>query len=70
VAIEKVTGTLRGRSGSFVLQHLGTMTQGVPQLSVTVVPDSGTGELAGLTGKMNIIIADGKHSYEFEYTIP
>jgi hypothetical protein len=46
------------------------MTQGVPQLSVTVVPDSGTGELAGLTGKMNIIIADGKHSYEFEYTIP
>jgi hypothetical protein len=70
VAMEKVTGTLRGRSGSFVLQHLGTMTQGVPQLSVTVVPDSGTGELLGLTGKMNIIIADGKHSYEFEYTIP
>jgi len=70
VAIEKVTGTLRGRSGSFVLQHLGTMTQGAPQLSVTVVPDSGTGELTGLTGRMNIIIADGKHSYEFEYTIP
>jgi len=70
VAIEKVTGTLRGRSGSFVFQHLGTMTQGVPQLSVTVVPDSGTGELVGISGKMDIIIADGKHSYDFEYSIP
>ena len=70
VAIEKVTGTLRGRSGSFVLQHSGTMTRGAPQLLITVVPDSGTDQLAGLTGKMNIIIAaDGKHSYEFEYTI-
>jgi len=70
VAIEKVTGTLRGRSGSFVFQHLGTMTQGVPQLSVTVVPDSGTGELVGISGKMDIIIADGKHSYDFAYSIP
>jgi hypothetical protein len=70
VAIEKVSGTLRGHGGTFVLQHIGTMTQGVPQLSVTVVPDSGTGELMGLTGKMNIIIADGKHSYEFEYALP
>jgi hypothetical protein len=70
VAIEKVTGTLHGRSGSFVLQHSGTMTRGVPQLSVTVVPDSGTGELVGLTGQMAIKIADGKHSYEFEYTLP
>jgi Protein of unknown function (DUF3224) len=70
VAIEKVTGTLRGRSGSFVFQHLGTMTQGVPQLSVTVVPDSGTGELVGISGKMDIIIADGKHSYDFEYSTP
>jgi Protein of unknown function (DUF3224) len=70
VAIEKVTGTLRGRSGSFVFQHLGIMTQGVPQLSVTVVPDSGTGELVGISGKMDIIIADGKHSYDFEYSIP
>jgi len=48
----------------------GTMARGTPGLSVTVVPDSGTGELAGLTGKMNIIIADGKHSYEFEYKLP
>jgi len=70
VAIERVTGTLKGRSGSFILQHAGTMTQGVPQLTITVVPDSGTGQLAGIAGKMNIIIAaDGKHSYEFEYTI-
>jgi len=69
VAMERVTGTLRGHGGSFVLQHTGTMNRGEPQLSVTVVPDSGTGDLAGLTGKMEIIIADGKHSYVFEYTI-
>jgi hypothetical protein len=70
VAIERVTGTLHGRSGSFALQHTGTMTRGVPQLSVTVVPDSGTGQLVGLTGKMEIKITDGKHSYDFEYTLP
>ena len=69
VAIERVAGTLHGRSGSFVLQHSGTMTRGVPQLSVTVVPDSGTDDLAGLSGRMTIAIADGDHSYEFEYTI-
>jgi hypothetical protein len=69
VAIEKVTGKLDGRSGSFVLHHRGTMTRGVPQLSVFVAPDSGTGELAGLTGEMAIKIADGKHFYEFEYSI-
>jgi Protein of unknown function (DUF3224) len=70
VAIERVTGALRGRAGSFVLQHSGTMTQGVLQLTITVVPDSGTAQLAGIAGKMNIIIAaDGKHSYDFEYTI-
>lgn len=67
VALELVTGTLHGRSGTFVLQHNGTMTRGVPGLSATVVPDSGTGELVGLAGDMKIIIADGKHSYEFEY---
>ena len=70
VAIEKVTGTLRGRTGSFVLQHSGTMTQGTPQLTVTVVPDSGTGQLAGIAGQMRINIADGKHSYDLEYTVP
>jgi hypothetical protein len=68
-AIERVTGKLDGRSGSFVLHHRGTMTRGVPQLSVSVAPDSGTGELVGLTGEMAIKIADGKHFYEFEYNI-
>ena len=69
VAIEKVSGTLHGRKGTFILHHTGVMTRGAPQLTITVVPDSGTGELEGLTGKMNIIIANGKHSYEFEYTL-
>jgi hypothetical protein len=70
VALELVTGILKGRTGTFVLQHSATMTKGVPQLSITVVPDSATGQLTGLTGKMNIIITDGKHSYDFEYTLP
>lgn len=70
VAIEKVIGKLNGRSGTLVLQHTGTMDHGQLQLSVTVVPDSGTGELAGITGKMAINMADGKHSYAFEYTLP
>jgi len=69
VAIERVTGTLHGRKGSFVLQHAGTMNRGAASLSVTVVPDSGTGELAGVSGKMAINIEAGKHSYEFEYTL-
>lgn len=69
VAIERVSGTLHGRSGTFVLQHSGTMTRGTPQLTITVVPDSGTGQLVGLAGEMTIEIADGKHSYEFEYTL-
>jgi len=70
VAMERVSGTLGGRSGTFVLQHRGTMTRGVPQLSVTVVPDSGTGDLAGLSGSMTIKIEDGKHFYDFEYELP
>jgi hypothetical protein len=69
VAIEQVSGILNGRRGSFMLQHSGTMTRGVPQLTITVVPDSGTGQLVGLAGKMMITITDGKHSYEFEYTL-
>jgi hypothetical protein len=69
VAMERVNGTLHGRTGTFALQHSGTMTRGAPQLSVTVVPDSGTGQLVGLAGKMTINIVDGKHSYEFEYTL-
>jgi len=69
VAMELVTGTLNGRKGSFILQHSGTMDRGKPQLNVTVVPDSGTGELEGLAGKMAINIVAGKHSYEFDYTL-
>ena len=69
VAIEKVSGTLHGRKGTFVLQHSGTMKRGEQQLSIAVVPDSGTGELVGLSGKMTIKIEDGKHFYEFQYTI-
>ena len=69
VAIERVTGTLHGRSGSFVLQHHATMTRGAPQLDIIVVPDSGTGELTGLTGTMMITITDGKHFYQFEYAL-
>lgn len=68
VAMENVTGTLHGRAGSFVLQHSATMNRGVPSLSITVVPDSGTGELAGLTGSMQIIIDNKRHSYIFDYS--
>ncbi len=70
VAVERVTGALQGRRGGFSLQHAGTMTRGAPQLSITVVPDSGSGQLAGLAGKMGIEITDGKHFYDFEYTLP
>jgi hypothetical protein len=69
VAMEHVTGTLHGKSGSFVLQHSGTMNRGAPQLTVSVVPDSGTGELTGLTGTLGIRIVDGKHLYAMEYEI-
>lgn len=69
VAMEQISGTLNGRTGTFALQHSGTMTRGVPQLSVTVVPDSGTGELSGISGKMDIKITAGKHFYEFDYTL-
>ncbi len=70
VAMEVVTGTLKGRTGSFVLQHTGSMTRGNPQLTVTIVPDSGTGQLTGIAGTMSINIVDGKHSYDLEYTLP
>src|ERR1700677_661787 len=74
VAIERVTGTLRTpngvRSGTFMLQHTGTLNRGTPQLTVTVVPDSGASQLTGLVGKMTINVVDGKHSYDFEYTLP
>ncbi len=70
VAIERVSGNLEGRRGTFVLQHSGTMTRGAQQLTVTVVPDSGTEQLIGLAGTMTITIEDGEHFYEFEYTLP
>ena len=71
VAIEKVTATLNGRRGTFYLQHTGIMTRGTGDLTITVIPDTGTDQLAGLQGRMNIIIAaDGKHSYEFDYNLP
>jgi hypothetical protein len=69
VAIERVTGTLDGKRGTFVLQHSGTMNRGVPSLTVTVVPDSGTGELEGIQGRMAIDIVDGQHFYSLEYEI-
>lgn len=69
VAIERVTATLNGRKGSFVLQHTATMNRGQQQLTITVVPDSGTGELAGIAGTMSIRIADGTHFYEFRYSL-
>src|SRR5262249_50297390 len=70
VAIERVNGTLQGRRGTFTLQHSGTMTRGALQLTITVVPDSATDRLTGLTGSMTIKIADGKHSYDFAYSLP
>lgn len=69
VAIERVSGTLDGRRGASVLQHNGTMKRGAPELTVTVVPDSGTDQLVGLAGIMTITIAEGKHSYDFEYAL-
>jgi hypothetical protein len=69
VAMERVSGTLHGHRGTFVLQHSGTMTRGATQLSITVVPESGTGQLVGLEGKMTIKVVNGKHSYDFEYTL-
>jgi len=70
VALERVTGKLKGRAGSFVLQHSATMTRGSPKANISVVPDSGTGELQGISGTMSITVgADGSHSSEFDYKI-
>jgi Protein of unknown function (DUF3224) len=69
VAIERVNGTLENRTGSFVLQHTGTMNRAVPKLEIGVVPDSGTDQLLGLSGSMTINRADGIHTYDFEYTL-
>ena len=69
VAIERVTGSLHGKRGTFALQHIATMTRGTGALNIIVVPDSGTGELTGLSGTLGIEIAGGKHAYVFEYTL-
>lgn len=68
-AVERVTGTLNGKKGSFALQHTGIMDRGKPSLVITVVPDSGTGELVGLTGTMDIIIEGKAHKYVFQYSV-
>jgi hypothetical protein len=70
VAIERINGTVRGRSGTFVLQHSGWMTKAGMHMNITVVPDSGTGQLTGLSGTMTIKIVGDKHFYDFEYTLP
>jgi hypothetical protein len=70
VAMERFTGTLAGRAGGFVLQHSGTMNRGTLQLSVTIVPDSGSGQLTGIYGSMTIEITEGKHYYDLAYTLP
>ena len=70
VAIERVSGVLAGRRGTFVLQHSGSMNRGAPSLTISVVPDSGTDQLAGLAGTMVINVVEGRHSYTFDYTLP
>jgi hypothetical protein len=70
VAMERVTGTLHGKRGSFVLQHAGQMDRGELSYSITVVPDTGTDELKGIKGKLTVIIEAGKHNYEFDYQLP
>jgi hypothetical protein len=70
VAVERMSGTLQGRKGSFDLHHVGIMNHGAQQLSINVVPDSGTEQLTGITGTMTIKIVDGKHHYEFDYSVP
>jgi hypothetical protein len=70
VAMEVITGTLAGRHGSFAIQHSATMTKEGRELSIQVVPGSGTGELKGIRGTFNIEISGGQHSYDFTYTLP
>ena len=70
VALETVTGSLHGKTGSFVLAHRGTMTKDAQALSVIIVPETGTGELAGIAGELGIDIRDGKHFYTLDYSLP
>lgn len=68
--MERVTGTLDGKNGSFALQHFGTMNRGKQHLRIEIVPDSGTGELTGISGTMDIIIEKGAHFYVLDYALP
>lgn len=70
VAMEKVSGTLKGQKGTFLIQHTGMLNKGAATLSIIIVPDTGTGQLVGIAGKMDVKITDGKHFYELEYTLP
>jgi hypothetical protein len=70
VGIERITGTLDGRTGSFVVQHHGLLDRGAAELSIQVVPDTGTGELSGITGTMTITVVDGDHRFTIDYTVP
>lgn len=70
VAIERISGTLKGKKGSFVIQHTGTMSGGTQQLTINVVPNSGTDELAGITGTLALKMVERKHLYEFNYVLP
>ncbi len=70
VAIERITGAIDGKNGSFVAVHMGLADRGKRTLKIHVVPDSGTGELVGMSGTMSIEITDGKHIYELDYTLP
>lgn len=70
VAIERISGTLAGRSGSFLVVHRGVMTRGAQDLLVSIVPDTGTGELTGIAGGMTLIVGAGRHDYRIDATIP
>lgn len=70
VAIERIEGVLKGKRGNFLIQHSGSMSKGSQTLVIRVVPDSGTGDLLGLEGTMDIRIVDRKHFYDFQYTLP
>ncbi|WP_093802482.1 DUF3224 domain-containing protein [Streptomyces sp. Wb2n-11] len=69
VAVERLTGTVHGRKGTFVLQHSAISTRGEGDLNIVIVPDSGTGELSTISGKLNVVVADGTHSYTLEYDL-
>lgn len=69
VAIERFTGTVQGRKGSFILQHSAISTRGEGDLNIVVVPDSGTAELKGISGKFNVVVEDGKHNYTLDYSL-